>query len=141
VVGYGPFSLYVIHKEGLCLSSGDNNDDADYDDEIYTRTYDCIAFKGQAPQFFHITLILVQYTKLIFTYMSLTLYHQRGSRHLRFFSETLTFYKKYLAMRNTADVTGDRVKTSVCYNGLDNIYKSGIEAMNELCKFMQSSLF
>jgi hypothetical protein len=25
VVGYGPFSLYVIHKEGLCPSSGDNN--------------------------------------------------------------------------------------------------------------------
>jgi hypothetical protein len=25
VVGYGPFSLYVIHKEGLCFSSVDNN--------------------------------------------------------------------------------------------------------------------
>jgi hypothetical protein len=25
VVGYGPFSLWVIHKEGLCPSSGDNN--------------------------------------------------------------------------------------------------------------------
>jgi hypothetical protein len=25
VVGYGPFSLYVIHKEGLCPSSGGNN--------------------------------------------------------------------------------------------------------------------
>jgi hypothetical protein len=25
VVGYGPFSLWVIHKKGLCLSSGDNN--------------------------------------------------------------------------------------------------------------------
>jgi hypothetical protein len=25
VVGYGPFSLCVIHKEGLCLSSGDIN--------------------------------------------------------------------------------------------------------------------
>jgi hypothetical protein len=25
VVGYGPFSLYVIHKEGLCPSSGDIN--------------------------------------------------------------------------------------------------------------------
>jgi hypothetical protein len=25
VVGYGPFSLWVIHKEGLCLSSGDIN--------------------------------------------------------------------------------------------------------------------
>jgi hypothetical protein len=23
VVGYGPFSLWVIHKEGLCPSSGD----------------------------------------------------------------------------------------------------------------------
>jgi hypothetical protein len=27
VVGYGPFSLCVIHKEGLCLSSGDIDDD------------------------------------------------------------------------------------------------------------------
>jgi hypothetical protein len=25
VVGYGPFSLSVIHKEGLCPSSGDIN--------------------------------------------------------------------------------------------------------------------
>jgi hypothetical protein len=25
VVGYGPFSLCVIHKEGLCLSSGNIN--------------------------------------------------------------------------------------------------------------------
>jgi hypothetical protein len=25
VVGYGPYSLCVIHKEGLCLSSGDIN--------------------------------------------------------------------------------------------------------------------
>jgi hypothetical protein len=25
VVGYGPFSLWVIHKEGLCPSSGDIN--------------------------------------------------------------------------------------------------------------------
>jgi hypothetical protein len=25
VVGYGPFSLCVIHKEGLCLSSGGIN--------------------------------------------------------------------------------------------------------------------
>jgi hypothetical protein len=25
VVGYGLFSLYVIHKEGLCPSSGDIN--------------------------------------------------------------------------------------------------------------------
>jgi hypothetical protein len=25
VVGYGPFSLCVIHKEGLCSSSGDIN--------------------------------------------------------------------------------------------------------------------
>jgi hypothetical protein len=25
VVGYGPFSLYVIHKEGLCPSSGGIN--------------------------------------------------------------------------------------------------------------------
>jgi hypothetical protein len=25
VVGYGPFSLCVIHKEGLCPSSRDNN--------------------------------------------------------------------------------------------------------------------
>jgi hypothetical protein len=25
VVGYGPFSLWVIHKEGLCPSSGDFN--------------------------------------------------------------------------------------------------------------------
>jgi hypothetical protein len=25
VVGYDPFSLYVIHKEGLCLSSGGIN--------------------------------------------------------------------------------------------------------------------
>jgi hypothetical protein len=25
VVGYGPFSLSVIHKEGLCPSSGDLN--------------------------------------------------------------------------------------------------------------------
>jgi hypothetical protein len=25
VVGYGPFSLSLIHKEGLCLSSGDIN--------------------------------------------------------------------------------------------------------------------
>jgi hypothetical protein len=25
VVGYGPFSLYVIHKEGLCPSGGDFN--------------------------------------------------------------------------------------------------------------------
>jgi hypothetical protein len=25
VVGYGPFSLCVIHKEGLCLGSGDIN--------------------------------------------------------------------------------------------------------------------
>jgi hypothetical protein len=25
VVGYGPFSLYVIHEEFLCLSSGDIN--------------------------------------------------------------------------------------------------------------------
>jgi hypothetical protein len=25
VVGYGPFSLYVIHKEGPCPSSGDIN--------------------------------------------------------------------------------------------------------------------
>jgi hypothetical protein len=25
VVGDGPFSLYVIHKEGLCPSSGDIN--------------------------------------------------------------------------------------------------------------------
>jgi hypothetical protein len=25
VVGYGPFSLRVIHKEGLCPSSGDIN--------------------------------------------------------------------------------------------------------------------
>jgi hypothetical protein len=25
VVGYGPFSLWVIHKEGLCFSSGDIN--------------------------------------------------------------------------------------------------------------------
>jgi hypothetical protein len=25
VVGYGPFSLSIIHKEGLCLSSGDIN--------------------------------------------------------------------------------------------------------------------
>jgi hypothetical protein len=25
VVGYGPFSLYVVHKEGLCPSSGDIN--------------------------------------------------------------------------------------------------------------------
>jgi hypothetical protein len=24
MVGYGPFSLCVIHKEGLCTSSGDN---------------------------------------------------------------------------------------------------------------------
>jgi hypothetical protein len=27
VVGYAPFSLCVIHKEGLCPSSGDINDD------------------------------------------------------------------------------------------------------------------
>jgi hypothetical protein len=25
VVGYGPFSLCIIHKEGLCTSSGDIN--------------------------------------------------------------------------------------------------------------------
>jgi hypothetical protein len=25
MVGYGPFFLYVIHKEGLCPSSGDIN--------------------------------------------------------------------------------------------------------------------
>jgi hypothetical protein len=25
VVGYGPFFLWVIHKEGLCPSSGDIN--------------------------------------------------------------------------------------------------------------------
>jgi hypothetical protein len=25
MVGYGPFSLWVIHKEGLCPSSGDIN--------------------------------------------------------------------------------------------------------------------
>jgi hypothetical protein len=25
VVGYGPFFLFVIHKEGLCSSSGDIN--------------------------------------------------------------------------------------------------------------------
>jgi hypothetical protein len=25
VVSYGPYSSCVIHKEGLCLSSGDNN--------------------------------------------------------------------------------------------------------------------
>jgi hypothetical protein len=25
VVSYGPFSLWVIHKEGLCPSSGDIN--------------------------------------------------------------------------------------------------------------------
>jgi hypothetical protein len=29
VMGYGPFSLYVIHKEGLCPSSGDIK--ADYE--------------------------------------------------------------------------------------------------------------
>jgi hypothetical protein len=29
VVGYGPLSLCVIHKEGLCPSSGDINDDDD----------------------------------------------------------------------------------------------------------------
>jgi hypothetical protein len=29
VVGYGPFSLYVTHKEGPCPSSGDINDDED----------------------------------------------------------------------------------------------------------------
>jgi hypothetical protein len=30
VVGYGPFFLYVIHKEGMCPSSWDDDDD-DYD--------------------------------------------------------------------------------------------------------------
>jgi exo-beta-1,3-glucanase (GH17 family) len=29
VVGYGPFSLCVIHEEGLCPSSGDINYDND----------------------------------------------------------------------------------------------------------------
>jgi hypothetical protein len=29
-------------------------------------------------------------------------------RHLRYSSETLTFYQNYLAMRNTADVTGGK---------------------------------
>jgi hypothetical protein len=31
VVGYGPFSLNEIHKEGLCPSSEDINDDDDDD--------------------------------------------------------------------------------------------------------------
>jgi hypothetical protein len=32
VLGYGPFSLKVIHKEGLCPSSGDINIAVDDDD-------------------------------------------------------------------------------------------------------------
>jgi hypothetical protein len=39
VVGYGPFSLSVIYKEGLCPSSGDINDDDDDDDSILKKHF------------------------------------------------------------------------------------------------------
>jgi hypothetical protein len=44
----------------------------------------------------------------IHTYIPLTLYPRRGSRGVRYSSETPTFYQNYLAMRNTADVTGGK---------------------------------
>jgi hypothetical protein len=38
-------------------------------------------------------------------------------RHLRFYSETPTFYQNYLAMRNTADVTGGK-PIAVCSHSI-----------------------
>jgi hypothetical protein len=45
----------------------------------------------------------------IHTYIPLMLYPQSGSRgNLRYYSESPTFYQNYLAMSNTADVTGGK---------------------------------
>jgi hypothetical protein len=61
----------------------------------------------------------------IHTYISLTLYQQR---HLRYYSETPTFYQNYLAMSNTADVTGGKPTSTH-----SNIW--GVNAINPLVAF------
>jgi hypothetical protein len=38
VVGYGPFSLFLTHKEGLCPSSGDIADDDDEEVDSITES-------------------------------------------------------------------------------------------------------
>jgi hypothetical protein len=46
--------------------------------------------------------------QLYFTYIPLTLYPRRGSRGISDIAPTPTFYQNYLAVRNTADVTGGK---------------------------------
>jgi hypothetical protein len=59
------------------------------------------------------------------TYIPLTLYPRRGSRDVSdiIFSETPTFYQNYLAMKNTAELTGKPI--AVCSQSISGVNDVG----------------
>jgi hypothetical protein len=71
-----------------------------------------------------VSIIINKDCNAIYTYIPLTLYH-----HLRCSTETPMFYKNYLAMSNTADVTGGKL-IAVWLQSI-----SGVSAVNPLVAF------
>jgi hypothetical protein len=99
VVGYGPFSICVIHKEGLCPSNGDNNrlmmmtmmsNTADVTGGRSTATAGASKSSTMlclSPNYLPILLrwfptFLIKCYKMLHTYIPLTLHSRRGNTGL-----------------------------------------------------------
>jgi hypothetical protein len=68
--------------------------------------------------------------KFLYTYIHTTTLSPKGwQRHLRYSSETPTFYQNYLAMRNTADVTCGKPIAVLLHS------VSGVSAINPLVAY------
>jgi hypothetical protein len=83
VVGYGMFSLYVIHKEGLCPSSGDINRlmmMIEWLDDFCMKKFNGHRISSYKCKFFFGYWIYDLYTYIPYIYIPLTLYPRRGSR-------------------------------------------------------------
>jgi hypothetical protein len=113
VVGYGPFSVWAIHKEGLCPSSGDIN-------RLMMMIYSRHSRLFSPKEAFTRLVLYINTTHALSAKEKLT---------RRYSSETPTLYQNYLAMSKTADVICGKLITV----WLQSI--SGVSAINPLVAF------
>jgi hypothetical protein len=114
-VGYGPFSVWAIHKEGLCPSSGDIN-----------RLMMMMMIYSRHSRLFSPK---EAFTRLVLYINTTHALSAKEKLTRRYSSETPTLYQNYLAMSKTADVICGKLITV----WLQSI--SGVSAINPLVAF------
>jgi hypothetical protein len=90
---------------------------------LYLYSHDVLGKKLSCVLFFFRNMVKCN---VVHTYIPLTLYPRRGSRGISDIAPRPTFYQNYLAVRNSADVTGGRP------NAVWSQFISGVNAINPI---------